>query len=250
MRKIVVFVEGQSELIFTRELLLKCYEWQGIQLECYTLFNNQDLNPVPYAFPNPNASIHYQLLNIGNDRKVVSTLLKREPYLFGIDKAFDKIVGLRDMYSKEYREVVGNHQIDPAINQRFIEEHRRQIEARAIHPDRINFHFAIMEVESWILGMNRLFIATDESAIERINTALDVNLEEIDPEQTIFHPAKLMSEIGDLIGLPYGKSRGDVNAVLGRLTKEDFHDLYICEKCQSFTDYCDALEVNTAPTNQ
>lgn len=94
MRKIAVFVEGQTELIFTRELILKCYEWQNVQLECYSLFNDGDLNPEDYAFPNPNASIYYQLLNIGNDKKVLSSILKREKYLFSANQAFDKIVGL------------------------------------------------------------------------------------------------------------------------------------------------------------
>ena len=104
MKKIVIFVEGQTELIFTRELLLKCYEWQNIWIECYSLFNDRDLNPVDYSHKDPNAEFYYQIINIGNDTKVLSSILKRERYLFSSNQSFDKIIGLRDMYSKEYRE--------------------------------------------------------------------------------------------------------------------------------------------------
>ena len=112
MIKTAIFVEGQSELIFTRELLLKYFEYQNIHIECYTLFNDHNLNPTEYKYDNKNAAFYFQILNIGNDQKVISSILKREKYLFSKEHGFHKIVGLRDMYSKEYREKVKKSVID------------------------------------------------------------------------------------------------------------------------------------------
>lgn len=248
MRKIAVFVEGQTELIFTRELLLKCYEWQGLQIECHSLFNDSDLNPEEYPFPNPNATTHYQILNIGNDRKVLSSIIKREKYLFSEGQAFDKIVGLRDMYSKEYREATENHQIDATINQKFIDGYQKTINTQAQQPDKIEFQFAIMELESWFLGMESLLPKIDiELTNDKIVDELGIDLQTIDPEVTFFHPASTISTILELVGARYAKKKQEVNSLLGNITKEDFHALYESEKCTTFNQYCDALEVSTTP---
>ena len=245
MRKIAVFVEGQTELIFTRELLLKCYDYQGLALECYSLFNDADLNPEEYAFPNPTATIYYQILNIGNDQKVLSSILKREKYLFSENQAFHKIVGLRDMYSKEYRATTTNHQISTEINQKFIDAHQITIEERAHQPDKIVFQFSIMELEAWFLGMPHLFLH-DNLTTTTVEGALAIDLEKIDPETTVFHPANTLHAILELGGGQYAKKKEEINTIMGRTTKEDFQALYESEKCSSFNQYCEALELTLA----
>ncbi|MFK7796472.1 MAG: hypothetical protein AB8E82_03385 [Aureispira sp.] len=227
MRKIAVFVEGQTELIFTRELILKCYEWQNVQLECYSLFNDADLNTEDYPFSNPNASIYYQLLNIGNDKKVLSSILKREKYLFSNNQAFDKIIGLRDMYSKEYRELTTNHTISPELNQRFIDSHKTTIEARAAQPNKIAFQFSIMELEAWFLGMDELIFRVEDTLTnEALIHKLEMDLVAIDPENTIFNPAKRLNAILELAGSGYNKKKDEVNTWMGHIAKEDFCVLY------------------------
>lgn len=246
MRKIAVFVEGQSELIFTREMLLKCFEWQGIWVECYSLFNDINLNPVEYSFPNPSADVYYQIINIGNDTKVLSSILRREQYLFSTNQAFDKIIGLRDMYSKEYREAVQSHTITPGINNRFIKSHISTLKEKAKNPEKINFHFAIMELEAWLLGFNDFFSRfNDKLTNEKINSALNVNLNEINPETDVFHPAELISKIMNLVGDTYDKKKGEVNKFMGRITKDDFCSLFMSENCSTFSNFCNSLEVNT-----
>lgn len=246
MRKIAIFVEGQSELIFTRELLLKCYEWQDISVECYSLFNDNDLNPVEYSFPNPDAGFYYQILNIGNDNKVLSSILKREKYLFSADQSFDKIIGLRDMYSKEYREAVRSQTIQNEVNQKFIRSHESTISEMAQNPDKINFHFAIMELEAWLLGIEDIFPSFNEGlTTEKIKEELGVDLEELDPEEEVFHPAKLISEIMALVAEGYDKKKGEVNKFMGRINKEDFNVLFESNKCKTFKQFCNLLEIDT-----
>ncbi|WP_338790115.1 hypothetical protein [Bernardetia sp. MNP-M8] len=251
MRKIAIFVEGQTELIFTRELLLKCYEWQDIWIECYSLFNDRDLNPTDYSYKDPSAKFYYQILNIGNDVKVLPSILKREKYLFSANQSFDKIVGLRDMYSKDYREANKANTIAEEINQKFIDMHLDTIKNRANSPKNIEFHFAIMELETWVLAIENVFLKiSDTLTNEMIETKLNINLQNIDPEKQVFHPASLLDEIMKLIGNSYDKKKGEVNKFMGIISKENFNILYESDKCEHFNHFCDSIEVNTAPISQ
>ena len=239
MTKTAIFVEGHTELIFVREFLLRIFDYQ-VDLDCYTLFTDGNFNPTEYKFPNPNAENHFQIINAGNDNAVLSRILKREKYLF--NSGFTKIVGLRDMYSKQYREIVKDSSIDPEINQRFIESHSEQISLKSENSDNIHFHFAIMEIEAWLLGIRKLLTKVDSKLTnDFIKEQLGIDLNELDPETAFFHPAKNLETIHDLVGKSYGKSKGDVNAIVGLIEKSDYVDLKQSPICQSFTTFYDSL---------
>lgn len=245
MKKIAVFVEGQTELIFVREMLLKCYAYQNVRIECYTLFSDGKFNSTDYSFPNKDAAVYYQIINIGNDKKVLSSMLNREEYMFSANQAFDKIIGLRDMYSKEYREATNGTGIDLSVNQKFIETYQKTIEERAQHPDRISFHFAIMETEAWFLAMDDLPARLDDQlTVAEIQRKLDINLSKIDPETTVYKPAELLHSIFALAGKSYTKKKAEVDTLLGNIKKEDFDRLNVNDKCAAFTDFYAALEIN------
>ena len=246
MIKTAIFVEGQSELIFTRELILKFFEYQNIWIECYELFNDQNLNPTEYEFVNREAEFYFQILNIGNDNKVVSSILKREKYLFSENQCFDKIIGLRDMYSKEYREIVKDSQIDTIINTRFIENHKKTIQTLSLHPEKIHFHFAIMELESWLLGISGIFERfNSELTTNKISQVIGIDLNN-DPETNIFHPANVIDEILKIANDSYDKKKSEVNKFLGRIDRKDIIDLLNSNKCNSFNSYCDSLEIRNS----
>lgn len=244
MIKTAIFVEGQTELIFTRELILKFFEYQNVWVECYTLFNDQDLNPTEYSFPNDDAEMYFQILNIGNDKKVLSSILNREKYLLSEEQGFDKIIGLRDMYSKDYREIVKNSRIDEATNKRFIDTHQEVINANSADSGKINFHFAIMELETWLLGFEHLFerYHTDLHH-QAIKDNLDLDLINIDPENEVFHPANTVNQILQIVGDSYDKKKGEVNKFMGRIDREHFVDLLQKDKCNSFNNYCESLQI-------
>ncbi len=101
MRKFAIFVEGQTELITTREFLLREFEY-AVDIECRTLFKLSQLKKISYDYPNPSAEFHFQILNVGNDNAVLKRILDREQFMW--NSGYEKIIGLRDMYSKAYRE--------------------------------------------------------------------------------------------------------------------------------------------------
>ena len=194
MIKTAIFVEGQTELIFIREYLLKMFEYQNIRIECYTLFTDSNYKSTEYSFPNDNAGYYFQIINVGNDNSVLTRLLNREQYLW--NTGFHKIFGIRDMYSKNYREIVKNSTIVEEVNLKFIEQSKKTIASMAKQSDNIHFHFAIMEAEAWILGLKNCFqyLHPDLNTIS-IAEKLGINLDLIDPEKVFFHPASIIEQI-------------------------------------------------------
>lgn len=229
--KTAVFVEGQTELIFVRELLLKYFEYQNISIDCYTLFTDSSFNPTEYSFPNSEAKYYFQVINVGNDQGVLTRMLRREKAIW--NAGFTKIIGLRDMYSREYREAVGNRVIDLTINQKFIDGHRSQIKS-----ENIFFSFAIMEVEAWLLGLRKSLERMDaQLTSEYILDKLGYDLSAIDPEVTFFHPAADLQKIYSLVGKDYDKSKSGINSLVSHIEKSDYEELLHSEKCSSFKEF-------------
>ena len=53
MVKTAIFVEGQTELIFVREYLLKLYGYNGVEVACFTLFTDGSRNSTEYPYQCP-----------------------------------------------------------------------------------------------------------------------------------------------------------------------------------------------------
>jgi hypothetical protein len=238
MKKIAIFVEGQTELIVVREYLLKWFEYQNIELECRTLFSDAKFHKTDYDFPNTNAEFHFQIINVGSDNNVLSRILRRESYMW--NAGYERIVGLRDMYSAEYRNV--STVIDSDINDRFINSHNDTILQKAQQPERIFMRFAIMETEAWFLGLHDIFEKIDAClTVDYIQTELGLNLAVTNPETDFFHPAVKIKEIYKLFGGNYDKHKGDIEAIVSPLTKHHFEELLSKPKCNSFNSFHEAI---------
>jgi hypothetical protein len=98
-----------------------------------------------------------------------------------------------------------------------------------------------MEVEAWLLGMNRLPMVIDSSLTAvSIKESLDIDLSQ-DPEMSIYHPAVVLKSIYNLSGKTYGKHTDDTEKIISQLLREDFEQLYSSGKCQSFQQFVDAI---------
>jgi len=101
MKKIAIFVEGQTELITVREFLLREFDYT-VKIECRTLFKPGKFNKAPYDYNSSDAEFHFQIVNVGNDTAVLQRILEREKHMW--NSGYEKIIGLRDMYSQIYGE--------------------------------------------------------------------------------------------------------------------------------------------------
>lgn len=239
MRKIAIFVEGQTELITIREFLLKEFKYE-VSIECRTLFKPSELNKVPFDYSNPAATFHFQIIDVGNDNAVLKRILKRELNMW--NAGYERIIGLRDMYSAAYREE--SQQIDDEVTRRFIEGTQATLQQKAQYPDKIIICFAVMEIESWFLAMYKVFQRLDERlTAEFIEEHTAIDLKNIDPEKEFFHPAREMEKIYQLVDMTYDKHKGDIESITGHLTAQDYADLLAINKCKKFNLFYHSLGI-------
>lgn len=238
-RKIAVFVEGQTELVFVREFLAKwfSYDTNLIGFDCYNLLRSEFCD-TSYTFGSLGSENYYMIVNVGNDCSVLSKIRDRIQQLDNL--GYQVVIGLRDMYSAQYIIDAKGRKIDNTITRLHIEAVREQIEHMP-KGEMVKFHFAIMEVEAWLLGMCQFLQGinprlTPEYILQQTNIDLFK-----DPETTLFHPAAELERIYGLAGRTYDKHEADIASVMANLQLEDFIFLIKSEKCNTFKTFTDSL---------
>ena len=147
MKRIAIFVEGQSELIFIRNLLLVIIDNLKLSFECLKLHGEKQ-EPAPYKYSPPTAAVYFLIINVGGDTKVGSAIKEKGKKLF--DSGYDEIIGLRDMYCEAYQKRSPDN-IDDKLSQSLIEGVNKIIQT-LVNAEKITIYFSIMEIESWILS--------------------------------------------------------------------------------------------------
>lgn len=232
MKKVAFFLEGQTELIFVREVLLKLFNYSNISLDCIDLIGGTD-QPRSYSWKGDPAKYYFYLINVGNDNSVISSCIKRNKKM--LDAGYEKFICLRDMYCKQYKD--RNTKVDWSLISAFIAKANETIVNNAHTPDRISLYFAIMEVEAWFLGFQNLFERYDEKlTADYILENLKINLKE-DPENLYFHPSEQLYDVLDHIGKPYKKTESCVSSILSKIETEDLNELDTLKKCASFSAF-------------
>ncbi len=227
MRRVAIFVEGQSELIFVREFLLKWFDYQ-VDLECRNLFTDEKFDRADYDFSNPSANVHFQVINVGMDGNVLSRILSREQYLY--NAGYEKIIGLRDMYSGDYKKIVQDRTVDLQVNGRFKQGTLVSINQKAKQPGQIRFCFAIMELEAWWIGIPSLW--------ENIDFELKQQNERwFSFPESVFHPAVFIDNLFQSKNNTYKKKKAEVESIVGKISREDYVDLYDSQRCSSFCEF-------------
>jgi hypothetical protein len=240
MKKVAVFVEGQGEQIFVRDLLFYLFDPTKFSFECLRLCDKQ-LEDVPYSYGSEDAEVYFQIVNVQGDTGVLQTIRRREKGLLAA--GYSKIIGLRDMYSKAYRELSAG-KIDEAVIQQFIEGANKSVVVMS-QPEKIHLHFAIMELEAWWLCMYTLLEKIDSQlTVEFIAQQLGYDLSTLDAETAFFHPVATLNEILSLVGGRYEKHFAEVESIMSKMTFDDICEVLMAEnppRCNSFKRFCEDL---------
>ncbi len=233
MKRIAIFTEGQTELIFIRYLVGIELGWDKISIICISLGGNKS-GIAGLNLENPNADVLFQIIDIGSDGPVLSAIKEREVELF--KRGFEKIFGLRDMYSEKYLERAGR-KIEPVVIEQFIMDAKSTIQKMS-SPNKIFFHFAIMEIEAWFLAMWAVFGRINAIlTVQYIEEKLNFRLDQIDPQVQFVNPAREVKHILGLIGRKYDKTRGDVEIICRKIDKGDVQAILASNRCQSFKGF-------------
>lgn len=238
-RKVAVFVEGQTELVFVREFLVKWFNYDSnlIGFDCFNLLKSE-FRDTKYKLGNIDSENYFMIVNVGNDCSVLSKIHGRMHQLSGL--GYQVVIGLRDMYSTQYIKDAKGRNIDERVTRMHIDAVQEQIELME-NGDLVAFHFAIMEVEAWLLGIHRfLQIIDDRLTVDYVLKHVGVNLLE-DPEISLFHPAAVLSKIYELVGRKYDKHESDISSIMANLEVEDFVSLARSGRCQSFNAFSESL---------
>ena len=233
MRKIAVFAEGQTELVFVRALILNLIDCSKLSFECFELLRHS-LSPQPYSYSSPNPEVHFMIIQVHGDEGVASSIKEREKGL--IERGYDVIYGIRDMYSEAYR-MRSPCVIDNNLTREFTGSLLAVIQ-HMNYPQKIKVFWAIMEIEAWFLGMYNIFSKIDPKlTLANINSSLGIDLIHIDPEKEFYKPAKQICDIFALCGKTYDKKLRDIENITSVMDVTDFNDAMKNNRCACFSDF-------------
>ncbi len=214
MKKLVVFVEGQTEQIFVERLLEEAAGKNNIQIEKRQATGGQatqrKLKLISASTPDSSHKFFAQIVDCGADDRVKSDIVERYEGL--VSAGFETIVGIRDVY--------------PTCLYADIQKFRRGLQFRVkTRPVEVVFVLGVMEIETWFI--------TEYTHFQRLNSALTPDLirarlgfdPRTDDIQLRNHPADDLNNIYHLVGLSYKKDRYRVQRTVDVL---DYERMY-CE---------------------
>jgi hypothetical protein len=210
MKRMAIFVEGQTEQLFVTKLLTEIAGEKNISVdqERGISKNGNRFFSVIHASKNLDKKYYVLIRDCGNDELVQSDI--RDSCESLAKKNYQKILGLRDVYPKTFTDI-------PKLELGL----RYGIPTRYVP---ICIILAIMEVEAWFLA--------ETSHFSRIHPSLTKDLikrtlnfdPEIDDVESRTHPSEDLDSIYKLAGLAYNKRKTRVQRTIGVL---DYSAIYL-----------------------
>lgn len=236
--KVAIYVEGITEAGFVYQLIGEKYQWDWskVQIECINLDPKEAANDIR-DIGIEGAPDYFLIYDSGSDTSVVSDI--REKFQGHRNQGFDKVVGLRDVYSDNYIALYGR-KLDSQNISEFIEDIQNPFK-ELDKTDFIRVRFAIMETEAWLLALSDVFQRIDNHLDANYllnNAGVDVNN---DPQTTYFHPYAKLEDVFSSIGKSYSKHWREIKDIVFKLTWTDFEQLYRSGRCISFKSFYDAI---------
>lgn len=238
MRRFAILTEGQSELIFVRELLLRIVDASKMSLQCLELLSHR-LSDVEFEHKCAEPKVFFLLVDVHGDEGVLSSIKERETNL--IDKGgYERIIGLRDMYCEQYQKK-SPAKIDDRVSEMIMRNCESVIQNMR-YRHRIKVFFAVMELEAWFLGMYNLF--------ERINSLLGldyirkhtgIDLKEKDPETEFYRPSQQLDTVLNLCGMEYKKKKREIENVARNMAATDLIDARENNRCGRLGEFLEEI---------
>ncbi len=211
MKKLAIYVEGQTEQIFVSKLVKEIAGKNNIVVLLEKLHggNKYARSITTIEAKNTKDEEEYYVLirDCGCDNKVQSDI--KDNIESHSKNGFDKVIGLRDVYPFKKEEL-----------KKLITYSATGIPTKFI-PFKIIF--AVMEVESWFLGDENHFNVINENLTpQKIEASLNLELTPTNIEN-LEQPAVTLNEIYNLVGFSYDKSYETVQKVVNSLDMENMY---------------------------
>jgi hypothetical protein len=203
MRKIAIFVEGQTELLFLDRLLVELATESGLAVEHAEALGGatraRQLKFLKKQTLHPHHKYYVLIVNCAGDSNVKSDIIERYE---GLRRAgYAAVFGLRDVYGMFHYEDVAKLRAMLNVGM----------------PDGeipVHLFLAIMEIEAWLLGEYTHFQRVSPLlTIDRIRKQLHFDPARDDLEQR-WHPAEDLDRIYKIAGTRYTKQRSNLERTL------------------------------------
>jgi hypothetical protein len=222
MKKLAIFVEGQTEQIFIERLLIEIAGAKGLQIQCYTATGGacgaRSLKQLKVSGDTGKFNRFVMLVNSSNDGRVRSDI--GDQYDGLVNAGYSSIIGIRDVY--------------PDVPLNDINKLRNGLHFNLkASPIQVLFVLGVMEIESWFIAEHTHFTKLSPSlTVQAITTALGFDPES-DDLQMRPNPASDLHASYKLAGFAYNKSRKNVERTVNLL---DYARLYL-ETPNRFPDF-------------
>jgi len=210
IKKLAIFVEGKTELLFVEKLVIEIAGRNNIEIQCKIL-QGQGRCPEIEHFTDSKSKYKILLYNSCTDNRVLSDIKDNYMNLI-VNKGYYKILGIRDLYPLPFER-----------KNRVIQSIQRNLDNEKLH--QIKMIIATMETETWFIGELTHYTNIDsELTLEYIRENL-IDLENIhDIEKDISHPADTLHEIYKLKTKAWKKTESHINRTINSL---DYENLYL-----------------------
>ncbi len=236
MRRIAIFVEGQTERIFIEKFLIMYLGYHKIKVKSWKELGVRG-RECKAREPNLHADYYFLIYDVGGDAKVNSALKERAETMIH-KHGYDYLLGLRDVYDEYSRSEI------PAAIQGF-----NALFQHCSFRRKLRLIFAIMEIEAWFLADYNVFERIHASLTpEFIKEHLGLDLVNDDP-QNYDHPAAVMNSIYKLVCQAYKKREKQAYQVAHKLD----YDYLVCSeeillhKIKSWRYFLDCVDESVTP---
>lgn len=228
MKKLAIFVEGQTEQIFIDRFLREFITNSNLIIESLEASGGKKCprftTVIAHEVPKPETKYEVLIFNSCTDNRVVSDI--RERYEGLKNNGYSSFIGIRDLYP------------DYIYSEK--EEAKEEAYSVLENFENITIIFATMEIETWFIAeLNHYKNIDTDLTLIKIKEELLLDLENItNIERFIVEPAKKLHEIYQLVSLDYTKNSNST------IEKLDYENLYIHtkEKVPSLKELIDTLD--------
>lgn len=228
MTRIAIFVEGQTERKFVKKLIGRRYGYlifritEIIRRGKNTHISNEGLRE---SF---GLDCSFLLVEVPSRDKLISYVIDN-PSTMVLKQGFNLLLGLQDLFPDKRSDKV-----------RIINSINTSLNRSPVY-DKISVVVAIMETEAWFLCDWRMFERIDARLTSTsIQSHLNLDLVNYDPELAYNHPSKTLDDILKLAQRRYRKRSSEIDTVVGNV---DISHLSSCtSKIDSFFRFITELD--------
>lgn len=234
MKKLCIYVEGQTEELFVEKLITEIANKNEIAIIIKKLSGGgknsgteKSLTIIRDTEINEKTKYYIQIINCQNDERVQSEI--RENWLSMQKSGFEKVLGIRDLYPKKLEDLA------KILKYMHIKDPNLKIIAKSI--------IAVFEIETWFLAEYNFFKKLDSRlTLEYIkNNGYDLENDKLDMDIKYHHSADILNQIYHLVGRSYDKTLVKSQFLVENLDYEKIY-LELQDKLKSLKEFISELD--------